>query len=234
MVKEGANIILLARSEGKLQQLADNLPHETKTKIVFQDLSDTEGLKLKVNALLEELGPIEILVNNAGGPKSGPILEASPEDFMSAFQTHVIASQTLAQLLVPGMKEKNYGRIINIISTSVKVPIPNLGVSNTIRGAMASWSKTLANEVGQYGITVNNVLPGFTATERLDNLMEAAGTRLGKSPQAIEQMWLNTIPAKRFARPEETAQAIAFLASPAASYINGINLPVDGGRTGSL
>ena len=225
---------MLARSEGKLEQLADHLRPHTKTKIVYQDLSDTTGLKAKIKSILAEIGPIEICINNAGGPKAGPLLDAAPEDFMQAFQTHVVAAQTLAQLLVPGMKEKNYGRIINIISTSVKIPIPNLGVSNTIRGAMASWAKTLANEVGEFGITVNNVLPGFTATERLEALKEGAAKRLNKTPSDIEQMWLNTIPAKRFAKPDETAEAITFLASPAASYINGINLPVDGGRTGSL
>ena len=233
-MQEGANVILLARSEEKLKHLANYLPRETKAKIIFQDLSDIEMLQSKVKKLLQELGSIEILINNAGGPKSGPILEATPQEFLSAFQTHVIASQILAQMLVPGMKETNYGRIINIVSTSIKVPIHNLGVSNTIRAAMASWAKTLANEVGPYGITVNNVLPGFTLTERLESLKQASAERLNKTPQEIEDQWLSTIPAQRFAQPEEIAAAIAFLASPSASYINGINMPVDGGRTGCL
>ena len=202
--------------------------------MLIQDLSDTVSLTTNIKALLEQAGPIEILIHNAGGPKAGPLIEAQAEDFLQAFKTHVLSAQTLAQLLVPGMKEKNYGRIINVISTSVKVPIPNLGVSNTIRGAMASWSKTLANEIGQFNITVNNVLPGFTATERLDQLKSAAGKRLGKSLSQVEQMWLSTVPMKRFAQPQETAQAICFLASPAASFISGTNMPVDGGRTGCL
>lgn len=234
LVENGANVILLARSEEKLNHLANFLPSGTKVKIIFQDLSNIESLKVKVKDLLKEIGPIEILVNNAGGPKAGLLLEAQPEEFLNAFQTHVIASHVLTQLLVPGMKEKKYGRIINIVSTSVKIPIPNLGVSNTIRGAMASWAKTLAHEVGPFGITVNNILPGFTETERLEKLKIATSEKLNKSTAEVEKMWLDSIPAKRFARAEETAQAIAFLASPNASYINGINLPVDGGRTGSL
>lgn len=132
------------------------------------------------------------------------------------------------------MKKNNYGRIINIISTSVKIPINNLGVSNTIRGAVASWAKTLSNEVAQYGITVNNVLPGYTDTERLSILIENASKKSNKPVNEVREEWINSVPSKRFARPEEVANAVAFLASEQASYINGINLPVDGGRTGCL
>ncbi len=234
MASEGVNLLLVARNEAKLLELKSQLAKDVQCQILALDLGDLQNLRLQVEAFVQKNGPIEILINNSGGPKSGPLLSANPEDFLLGFQSHILAAHTLAQILVPGMKQKKYGRIINIISTSVKIPIPNLGVSNTIRGAMASWSKTLANEVGEWGITVNNILPGFTATERLESLKIAAAERLNKEPHTVEEMWLNTIPAKRLAQPEEIAQSLLFLTSPAASYINGINLTVDGGRTGCL
>lgn len=173
-------------------------------------------------------------MNNTGGPKSGLISEANETEFLEAFSNHLLVNSLLSQMVIPAMKENNFGRIINIISTSVKVPLPNLGVSNTIRAAVASWAKTLANEVAQYGITVNNVLPGYTDTERLSVLMDNAAKKSGKSIEEIKKEWINSVPAKRFANPSEVANAVAFLASEQASYINGINLPVDGGRTGCL
>lgn len=227
----GAQLILLARDAQALKGLASTLPGGPHLTVAC-DLADTDGLRRELTALATE--PIDILVCNAGGPPSGPLLEAQPETFLSAFRIHVIANQVLASTLVPGMKAKGYGRIINIISTSVKVPLPNLGVSNTIRGAVASWAKSLANELGPHGITVNNVLPGYTQTQRLQALMKAAADRTHKSTDDIAAEWKNSVPARRFADPRETAQAVAFLASPMASYINGVNLPVDGGRTGSL
>ena len=229
----GARVILVARSEDKLDHVFHALEGEGH-KVLALDLLDTRELKKKVQALLEEMGQIEIVVNNAGGPKAGPIAEAEAEEFLAGLKLHVVAASTIAQLVLPGMKEKKYGRFINVISTSVKIPIPNLGVSNTIRGAMANWSKSLANEVGSFGITVNNVLPGFTETPRLEALKKAASERMQLKISEVEDMWRGQIPARRFAKPQETAEAIAFLSSPAASYINGINLPVDGGRTGCL
>jgi 3-oxoacyl-[acyl-carrier protein] reductase len=175
-----------------------------------------------------------ILINNSGGPKSGPIVDAAPEEFLSAFNQHLICNHIMTQALIPGMKAAGFGRIINIISTSVKQPLANLGVSNTIRGAVANWSKTMANELGQFGITVNNVLPGATHTGRLE---EIAGVRAQKTGETIEEILTDMgkeSPMKRIAQPEEVAAAAAFLASEKASYINGINLPVDGGRTKSL
>ena len=234
LAERGAKLVLLARNQSKLSAVRDSLPRASEHHLLVPDLGNSVELSERLMNLVKEISPIEILVCNAGGPKAGPVLEADPESFMTAFRTHVVANQILVQKLVPFMKERGYGRIINIISTSVKIPIPNLGVSNTIRGAVASWAKTLANELGVYGITVNNVLPGYTATERLEVLKENTGKRLNQSVSAVEEMWKASIPLQRFADPRETAQAVAFLASPQASYISGVNLPVDGGRTGCL
>ena len=175
-----------------------------------------------------------ILINNTGGPRSGSILEASLEQFENAFTQHLKCNHVLAQATIPFMKKEGFGRIINIISTSVKEPIPGLGVSNTIRGAVGNWSKTLSIEVGALGITVNNVLPGFTDTERLTEIIKIKANKEGTSIEEMSEIMKNYTPAKRFAKPEETANAIVFLASGCASYINGINVPVDGGRTKSL
>lgn len=229
----GARVTLAARSLSELESLRAELPGDGHQALEL-DLSQTDKIVSRLESTGLENDPYTILVCNAGGPKAGPIAEAEAESFLQGFQTHVMANQTLVQVLLPGMKQKNYGRVINVISTSVKVPIPNLGVSNTIRGAVASWAKSMANELGPLGITVNNVLPGFTETQRLDALIGAAGKRLGKTDEEVVTMWKNSVPARRFAKPEETAAAISFLASPMASYINGINLPVDGGRTGTL
>lgn len=228
----GADVILLARSQDKLEKIRAQLP-EGKHQILVIDLKD----RLKLAAELIELkksGPVEILVNNSGGPKAGSLLEANERDFSEAFENHILAASLLANSLLEGMRKQNYGRIINIISTSVKVPIPNLGVSNTIRAAMASWAKTLATELAPFGVTVNNVLPGYTATPRLDSLAKAVADRQGKTEDEIKKMWKAATPMGRFASPQEIAQAVAFLASPSAAFITGVNLPVDGGRTPCL
>ncbi|RIL10603.1 MAG: hypothetical protein DCC75_03990 [Proteobacteria bacterium] len=175
-----------------------------------------------------------VLVNNTGGPPAGAALAATPEEFLAAFSSHLLCNQILTQLIVPGMKKAKFGRIINIISTSVKQPIAGLGVSNTVRGAVANWAKTLANELGPFGITVNNVLPGPTRTQRMEALIQNKASKEGKSAASIEAQMIEEVPARRFAEPAEIASAVAFLASPAAGYINGINLPVDGGRTACL
>ena len=197
------------------------------------NLEDLDSLNNSVSKEIENNGNFEILINNSGGPPSGPLIDAKPVDFEKAFLRHVLASQILVQLVLPGMKEANYGRIINIISTSVKEPIVGLGVSNTIRGAMASWSKTFSKELPP-SITINNVLPGFTATERLEELKQTLSKQKGISPNEVEKAWLGTVPEGRLADPSELGQVIAFLASPAASFVRGVSLPVDGGRTGSI
>jgi 3-oxoacyl-[acyl-carrier protein] reductase len=198
------------------------------------DFSDPEALKKKVEAYVETNHGFHILVNNTVGPAGGPIFSAEIEAFENAFTQHLKCNHVLAQTLVPFMKSERYGRIINVISTSVKQPLDGLGVSNTIRGAVANWSKTLANELGQFAITVNNVLPGATSTERLSQIIKNKSVKQGIAIEEASNNMKNSVPAKRFAKPEETADAITFLASARAAYINGINLPVDGGRTKSL
>ena len=231
----GAAVTLVARDEDKLKKTLEELSTSNGQKhdYLVADFTQPAVLKEKVGKAVEEK-TYHILINNTGGPKGGPLLDATPEEFQQAFTMHVICNQILAQALVPGMKKENFGRIVNVISTSVKQPIDNLGVSNTIRGAVASWSKTMANELGSSGITVNNVLPGFTATGRLDDVISQASKKSGKSEEEASENMKNSVPAKRFAQPEEVADAIVFLSSEEAGYINGINLPVDGGRTKSL
>jgi 3-oxoacyl-[acyl-carrier protein] reductase len=177
---------------------------------------------------------VHILINNTGGPAGGAIIDAKEEDFVNTFNQHLICNHILTKAVVPSMKKENYGRIINIISTSVKIPLNNLGVSNTIRGAVASWAKTMANELGQFNITVNNVLPGATNTIRLQNIIKTNASKKEKEIIDIEKEMQQEIPMRRFAEASEIAAVAAFLASPAASYVNGVSIPVDGGRTGSL
>ena len=230
-----ANVIIVSRNTGHLLEALATLPKhgEQHHEFLKADLTDLADLKKKLKLLLEDR-TIHILVNNTGGPPAGALLSAAQEDFLSAFHQHLICNQALAQLIVPGMKRSGYGRIINIISTSVKIPLKGLGVSNTIRGAVASWAKTLANELGPFGITVNNVLPGATATERLEQIITGKSDKTGKSREDVILEMQEEIPLGRFASPDEIGTAVAYLASPAAGYITGINLPVDGGRTGSL
>jgi 3-oxoacyl-[acyl-carrier protein] reductase len=230
----GAELVLVARDPQGLAAVAASLPGgEARHAVRALDLSDSDAVAAAF-AEIAASGPVHVLVNNTGGPSAGPIFDARPAEFTDAFRQHVVAAQLAAQALAPGMRKAGYGRIINIISTSVKEPIPGLGVSNTIRAAMAAWAKTLSRELAPQGITVNNVLPGFTSTERLDYLFRLRAEKSGSSVEEIERSTIAQIPAGRFARPEEIAWAVGFLASPQAAYINGINIPVDGGRMGSL
>ncbi|MBI2380674.1 MAG: SDR family oxidoreductase [Gammaproteobacteria bacterium] len=198
--------------------------------LLVADFNDNAAVKRAAEELVLAK-PVHILVNNTGGPAPGPAHTAEPAAFLAAFSQHLINNQNLVQTLLPGMKAAGYGRVINVISTSVKQPIPNLGVSNTVRGAVASWAKTLAGELGRFGITVNNVLPGATDTARLAAIIANKSAKTGKSPDEVIEEEKSGIPVGRFAQPEEFAYAVAFLASPSAAYITGINLPVDGGRT---
>lgn len=232
----GAQVTLLARDAEKLVEAVATLAasngqaHRTLTA----DMADTGALHAAITAHVKDHAPVDILVNNTGGPPPGLAHASAVEAYEQAFRLHLLAFQTLVLAVVPGMKERRSGRIINVISTSVKVPLPNLGVSNTVRGAVAQWAKTLANELGPFNITVNNVLPGATATGRLSGIIDAKAGRAGISAEAAAQEMADEIPLRRFARPEETAAAISFLAGPSAAYITGVNLPVDGGRTGCL
>jgi 3-oxoacyl-[acyl-carrier protein] reductase len=231
----GATCVLVARDEKKLSETILELDHSSGQKHSFlaADFQHPHELKEKAEAFVKNK-VVHILVNNTGGPNSGPIVNADIEEFRIAFNNHLICNHILMQAVVEGMKKENYGRIINIISTSVKVPLKNLGVSNTIRAAVANWSKTLSNELAPFGITVNNVLPGATKTQRLVSIISGKSAKTGASIETLSEEMMKEIPMGRFAEPAEIAAAVAFLASPAASYITGINVPVDGGRTGSL
>lgn len=232
----GANVTLVARNEEKLREAVEDLDTSLGQlhRYVVADFADHEAVKSSIENYLRLCPEVHILVNNTGGPSGGPIIEAEPEQFLKTFQMHLINNQFLAQAVVPSMKKDGFGRIINIISTSVKQPIIGLGVSNTIRGAVASWAKTLSLELGQYGITVNNVLPGYTETARLDAVLEMRSKNQGKTKEQVAEELKAGIPIRRFSEAKEVAAAVAFLASPAAGSISGVSLAVDGGRTESL
>jgi 3-oxoacyl-[acyl-carrier protein] reductase len=233
LAEMGASLVLMARNEEKLKTAVSEMDNSKgqQHSYVVADFSDVSTVKTAVESIQN---PIHILINNTGGPPGGPIIDADVSEFVSAFSMHLLCNHTLVQGVKQGMIDSGYGRIINIISTSVKIPLTGLGVSNTVRGAVGNWAKTMANELGVHGITVNNVLPGATATERLTSIVGNKAQKSGKSEDEIMAQFENAVPMKRIAEPHEVAAAAAFLASPAASYINGINVPVDGGRTGSL
>jgi 3-oxoacyl-[acyl-carrier protein] reductase len=228
----GANVTLLARNKEKLETAVSSLDGSNRQKHSF--LIADFSINAEVENIAAANNQYHILINNTGGPPGGKAIDAGIKEFTTAFSNHLINNQILANAITPYMVSEGYGRIINIISTSVKMPLNGLGVSNTIRGAVASWSKTLANELGCFGITVNNVLPGATNTVRLQSIIENKAQKLNKTTDEVRAAMKAEIPAGRFAEANEVAAAIAFLASPAAGYINGINVPVDGGRTGCL
>lgn len=232
----GAHVVLLARNEEKLKQVMQSLDISLRQQhsYVVADTAVPAHLAAQIESALTRTGIIHILVNNTGGPPAGPLLNTRIEELESAFRSQLSAAHTLVQLLVPGMKEAGYGRIVNITSTSVKQPIGGLGISNTVRAAVANWAKTLANELGRFGITVNNVLPGSTRTDRLDYLFGKQAAVANTTTETIMQQAVAQIPAGRLGEPEELAAAVAFLCAPAAAYINGINLPVDGGKLSGL
>lgn len=228
--KAGAEVTLIARNESNLQETLSELEGNNHDYITA-DFSNPEELRQSLNKYFSSGKTVHILVNNTGGPKGGEAVNAGTEEYINAFNQHLICNQILVQAAAEGMKKELYGRIINIISTSVKQPIKGLGVSNTIRGAVASWSKTLSSELGQYNITVNNILPGATKTERLRSIIETKAKNTGKDALAVEDEMEKEIPLKRFADPEELAYLAVFLASDKAGYISGVSIAVDGGRT---
>jgi len=231
----GANCILLARNEAALKEVVAALSVTGGQSHAYHvvDFNQIDELKLTVGQLIGKY-KIDILINNTGGPAGGLIAAADPIAFEQAFRQHLVCNHILAQAVIPNMKEKGWGRIINVISTSVKIPINNLGVSNAIRAAVASWAKTLSNELAVHGITVNSLLPGFISTSRLDAVAEGFAAKEGVSKEQMVEKMKDSVPAKRFGEPSEIAAVAAFVASPAASYLNGITIPVDGGRTGTI
>jgi len=231
----GANCILLARNESKLQEIIKTLDTQQgqKHQYFVADFSDSDQV-LQVAKEIVAQNPIHILINNTGGPPSGQILSASETEFLKAFHSHLICNHYLAQTVIPSMKAENYGRIVNIISTSVKIPLKGLGVSNTTRGAVASWAKTLSNEIATFGITVNNILPGATKTSRLSTIINNKAKSVATEVDAVEAEMKKEIPMGRFGQPEEIAAVAAFLCTPAASYLTGVSIQVDGGRTGTI
>jgi len=231
----GAHVTLVARNEDKLRSVIGELDSSRQQAhdYIVADFADPSALRAKVDHYLARHS-VHILINNAGGPPAGPLLDAAPEAFLKAYTQHLVCNHLLAQAVVPVMKREGYGRIVNIISTSVKAPLKNMGVSNTTRGAVGNWAKTLSFEVAAFNITVNNVLPGAAMTGRLESVMEDRAKRTGKTFEEVKALTAAEIPAGRIGTAEEVAAAVAFLASPAAAYINGINIPVDGGRTPNL
>lgn len=230
--RAGARVTVVGRNEDGLAKVLAELKAISPLAHdgVQADFSDLAATERVAHATAQRLGAVHILVNNTGGPTAGMAIEAKPSDYVAAMSMHLGCAQAWAQACAPSMREAGYGRIVNITSTSVFTPIKGLGVSNTVRAAMANWTRTLAGELGRFGITVNNVMPGFTKTARLDALFKGKASRGGTTVDEVERDAIATIPAGRLGDARELALAITFLASPAASYVNGVNLPVDGGR----
>lgn len=231
----GANCTLIARNGEALKSavLKLDIALRQQHNFLVADFSRPDEVRTIIESHIAKY-PVHILINNTGGPASGPLTEATEDAFLNTFNQHLVCNHILTKAVIPSMKKEGYGRVINIISTSVKIPLKNLGVSNTIRGAVASWAKTMANELGEFNITVNNVLPGFTNTKRLSALIDAISKKSKVSVEIVSKNMAEEVPMKRFGEASEIASVAAFLASPAASYINGVSIPVDGGRTGSI
>lgn len=232
LAHQGMTVTVMARSQDKLESLLEELPGQGHDMMAI-DINDRESLK---NQLIEKQkqAAYSVVILNSGGPKGGPISKAQPEEFLTAMENHLVANSVMVSIVLEGMKNQQWGRIVTVTSTSVKIPIPHLGVSNTARAAVASWGKTLSLELAPFGITVNNVMPGFTSTPRLESLIKAKADQEGKSFAEVESQWKSLVPMKRFAQPEETAGVIGFLCSDKANYVTGQSIAVDGGRLGCL
>ncbi len=232
LAAKGAKVTLLARDAAALEAARDALPTPSGQDhdFVAVDFSDWRNVRDAAAPSIETNGPVTVLVNNTGGPAAGPIRDAEPESFAAAFEQHILTNQALVEVVQPGMIDMGHGRIVNIISTSVVTPIRHLGVSNTIRAAVANWGRTLAGELGPYGITVNNVLPGYIDTERLRTSNQRRAALSGQSVEDLAAQQEASVPIGRLGTPADIGAVVAFLASPEAAYVNGVNLPVDGGR----
>lgn len=225
LAKAGAKVTAVSRNPHALLEELEGDGHT----VISLDLEDREAIDNFISTIEE----CHILINNAAGPPGGPLLDNKVEDFEAPFRRHLHASHTLVRGLVPKMEAAGMGRIVNIISTSVREPIPNIGLSNTLRGAMASWAKSLSRELPTC-ITINNVLPGFTDTDRLGSLASSINAKTGKSIEEIHAGWMSQVPIERLIDPLETGAAIAYLCMPIAGGIRGVSLAVDGGRMRSI
>lgn len=221
----GASVHGLARDKETLAAAMEALPGSGHCATAI-DFDHSEAL----TGLVSENDHYDIFIHNTGGPAAGPLLEADPDDLDAAFRRHVRSAHLLMQQVVPGMRDRGFGRIVLVVSTSVITPIRGLGVSNTIRNAIANWARTLAVELASDGITVNCVLPGFTDTDRLTSLISGRANRQNCSTKEVRDAMIASVPAGRLGNPGELAALTTFLCSEAAGYINGTVIPVDGGR----
>jgi 3-oxoacyl-[acyl-carrier protein] reductase len=231
LAREGARVFLCSRDEERARAAAAQISEETGAEVlgVRADVTSGEDAERFVRLAEERAGRVDVLVNNAGGPPSTTFADADLEMYRRAFELNALSAIRLAQLTVPGMRERRWGRIINITSISVKQPIIGLLLSNTVRAGLTGWAKTLSTEVAADNVTVNSVAPGYTLTERQNELAEARGRATGKTKEELIAMWEAEIPMRRLASAEEIGAAVAFLASERASYITGVTLQVDGG-----
>ena len=231
LAREGARVFLCSRDEARASEAAAKINNETGATVagIAADVTDEKAIERFVELARAQAGRVDILVTNAGGPPTSTFADADLDMFRKAWELNGLSAIRLAKLVLPGMRAQKWGRIVNITSVSVKQPIDGLLFSNTVRAGLTGWAKTLSNEVAADNVTVNNVAPGYTLTERQDELAEARGRALGKSKEEMIELWATHAPIRRLASPEEISAAIAFLASERASYITGVTLQVDGG-----
>lgn len=236
LAREGASLVLCARAAQALDETADAIRRESGVRVttVAADLAEPAGVGDVVHAALRDMGRVDVLVTNAGGPPAGPFEAHTPADWLHAVRTNLDSVVNLVRLVLPGMKERRWGRIVNITSIAVKQPVDNLILSNSVRSAVTGFARTLANEVASFNVTVNNVMPGYTATDRVTALAEKNAALRGTSADDERARWEREIPAGRLGDPRELAALVTFLASERASYTTGASIPVDGGWIRSL